>query len=114
VDTNTRHQSYLKQQERGRARKFELIALFGGACCKCGYKTNHAALEFHHTVAGSKSFQLDLRSLSNRTWASVIAEAAKCMLVCANCHAEIHNPECRMPRQCREPRSFTYSSANTL
>jgi predicted HNH restriction endonuclease len=33
-----------------------------------------------------------MRSLSNRTWESVMAELAKCSLVCANCHAELHNP----------------------
>src|SRR6266850_352698 len=96
VDTNFRHQSYAKQQERGRMRKLELVALMGGACSRCGYKRNYSALAFHHKVPGTKSFELDLRSLSNRTWEKVLAEAGKCELVCNNCHAEIHNSECSM------------------
>ena len=94
TDTNFRHQSYEKQQERERLRKLELIALKGGACSRCGYDRNYAALAFHHKVRETKSFELDLRSLSNRTWEKVLAEVAKCELVCNNCHAEIHNPEC--------------------
>jgi hypothetical protein len=92
ADTNHRHQSYQKQQERGRDRKLELIALLGGSCSRCGYRRNHAALEFHHVLPDSKSFDLSTRSLSNRTWESVLAESAKCLLVCSNCHAELHHP----------------------
>ena len=39
-----------------------------------------------------KGFNLDLRALSNRTWAGILNEANKCELVCSNCHKEIHNP----------------------
>ena len=59
---------------------------------RCGYAKNSAALEFHHREPASKSFHLDLRSLSNRTWHVIAAEARKCDLVCSNCHKEIHNP----------------------
>lgn len=54
-------------------------------------------MEFHHVDPASKHFQLDLRSLSNRRWSSVAEEATKCVLLCANCHAELHNPECLLP-----------------
>jgi hypothetical protein len=33
-----------------------------------------------------------MRSLSNRKLDYVLRELNKCMLVCANCHAELHNP----------------------
>ena len=58
-----------------------------------GYDRNLAALEFHHRDSRTKQFQLDLRSLSNRSWQVIAAEAAKCVLVCSNCHKEIHNPQ---------------------
>ena len=79
-------------QARGNARKRRLIDAMGGACKRCGYDRNPAALVFHHKVTGDKKFQLDLRALSNRRWSSIEAEAAKCELLCANCHAEVHNP----------------------
>jgi hypothetical protein len=91
---NQSFQSYQAQQLRGRQRKLELIKLKGMKCEECGYNKNSAALEFHHTDPASKDFQLDLRSLSNRKWRLVLAEAEKCRLLCSNCHAELHNPEC--------------------
>jgi len=94
VDTNNRHQSYAAQQRRGRERKLELIRLKGERCEYCGYKKNYAALEFHHPDPRQKEFQLDLRTLSNRCWDAVMIEAKKCVLLCSNCHAELHNSEC--------------------
>jgi hypothetical protein len=73
-------------------RKKTLVDLKGGKCEKCDYQKNLAALEFHHIRPELKSFQLDLRSLSNRSMERILSEAAKCMLVCSNCHAEIHYP----------------------
>lgn len=93
---NIAHQSYLAQQKRGRLRKLELIKMYGGCCKECGYNRNYAALEFHHTNPELKSFQLDLRSLSNRRWFLVVEEAKKCILICSNCHSELHNPECQL------------------
>ena len=87
-------QSYEAQQERGRIRKIQLIGLSGNRCGNCGYNKNFAALEFHHTDPATKSFQLDLRSLSNRRWEAILGEVEKCQLLCSNCHAELHNPDC--------------------
>ena len=72
----------------------ELIRLKGAKCEYCGYNKNYAALEFHHPNPYEKNFQLDIRTLSNRRWDAVIIEAKKCLLLCSNCHAEEHNPDC--------------------
>ncbi|MDI1252156.1 hypothetical protein [Thermomonas sp.] len=96
ADTNDRHQSYLSQQKRGLARKLQLVDEVGGRCVKCGYDRNLAALAWHHIDPRTKRFQLDLRSLSNRGERDIRIELEKCMLVCANCHAEIHSPTMEM------------------
>ena len=83
--------NYLKQQERALTRKLELIEEKGGKCEICGYDKNIAALDFHHLNPETKSFQLDSRHLSNTTIVKLREEADKCILVCANCHREIHN-----------------------
>jgi len=90
--TNTRHQIYAAQKQRGVLRKVRLVAMLGGACAHCGYAANFAALEFHH-ASGRKDFQLDMRSLANRSWDLVLQEARKCELLCSNCHAETHRPD---------------------
>ena len=93
---NQSYQSYQAQQSRGRSRKVELIKLKGSQCVACGYNQNFSALEFHHVDPKTKLFQLDLRSLSNRKWERVLEEAKKCRLLCSNCHAELHNPDCSL------------------
>lgn len=85
--------SYPSQKERGAARKLKLVNAFGGKCSICGYNKCLAALEFHHTSPDSKSFQLDTRSLSNRSYSKCLEEAKHCILVCANCHRELHNAD---------------------
>ena len=85
-------QSYEAQKRRGLAKKLEIVVSAGGCCSICGYHQNLAALVFHHIDSSSKDFKLDMRSLSNRKLDPVLAEIDKCILVCANCHAELHNP----------------------
>jgi hypothetical protein len=94
ADTNNRLQNYLSQQARGLRRKLALVAERGGRCKRCGYRKNYAALAWHHKDPSTKSFELDLRAMSNRSDEALRAEAAKCELLCANCHAETHHPEC--------------------
>lgn len=86
-------QSYPSQQIRGLKRKRLLVKLMGGCCSICGYSKNFAALTFHHLNPKKKSFQLDLRSLSNRKMSRIDSEMKKCVLVCQNCHTELHNPQ---------------------
>jgi len=93
---NQQLQSYIAQQGRGRKRKLELIKLMGMKCERCGYDKNFAAMEFHHDDPTKKLFSLDLRSLSNRRWEVILEEVKKCRLLCSNCHAEEHNPECML------------------
>ena len=84
---------YAKQKERALTRKLELIAMRGGKCEICGYDKNIAALDFHHKDPSTKKFQLDSRHLSNTTTEDIIEESKKCILVCSNCHRELHNPQ---------------------
>ena len=91
--TNNKHQNYVSQQHRGNLRRQLLIQQKGGRCEQCGYSSNRAALAFHHLNPAAKSFPLDLRNCSNTSWEALVAEASKCLLLCLNCHAEIHNPD---------------------
>lgn len=85
--------TYKFQRANRHKRKKELVALFGGKCQSCGYNRNYAALQFHHTDPEQKLFILGNRNLLGGDWQKIINEAKKCKLLCANCHAEEHNPE---------------------
>ena len=60
----------------------------GGSCSLCGYDRYAGALQFHHLDPEVKSFSLSERGIS-RSLAKARLEVAKCILVCANCHAEL-------------------------
>lgn len=81
------------QAQRYYIRKKQIILKHtSGACSSCGYKKNVAALAFHHEDPATKEFQLSNRALAYRSWESVQAEMAKCILLCQNCHHELHHP----------------------
>jgi predicted HNH restriction endonuclease len=66
--------------------KERAIDHMGGKCRICGYNTCPAALDFHHIEDMEKEFNIS----STMSWAKIEPELAKCVLVCANCHREIH------------------------
>jgi len=75
-------------QRRRRKVKRLLVEEAGGKCAICGYDRYAGALEFHHLDPAAKSFGLSVRGVT-RSLADLRAEAAKCILLCANCHAEV-------------------------
>lgn len=60
----------------------------GGKCELCGYDRCLRALTFHHRDPATKSFDLSGKA---RTYGldRLRVEAAKCQLVCMNCHMEL-------------------------
>jgi hypothetical protein len=72
---------------RQRAKRL-LVEEAGGACVACGYDRCVAALQFHHPDRTAKRFALGGRGLA-RSIEELRAEAARCVLLCANCHAEV-------------------------
>lgn len=62
----------------------------GGKCALCGYNRCGDALEFHHTDSSKKEFGVSQSGLT-RSWEKTKDELDKCILVCANCHRELHN-----------------------
>jgi Homeodomain-like domain-containing protein len=81
---------------RRRAVKAILIEEAGGACVACGYDATPAALHFHHLDPKTKAFALG-RFGASRSLAEARGEAAKCVLLCATCHAEVEGGYKRLP-----------------
>lgn len=79
------------------ARRREIASWFGElksqlACSQCG--ENHpACLQFHHREPSTK--EMSLADAVRRGWSRerILAEAAKCLVLCANCHMKHHASE---------------------
>jgi hypothetical protein len=80
------------QSVNGIKRKQELIDLLGGKCKNCGYDKNLAGLCFHHLDPNVKEFGISMRELTNTSMLRLKEEVEKCILLCHNCHMELHYP----------------------
>lgn len=86
IDNETRkHQKTVLR----RSMKRQAIKLLGGKCSICGYDRCIDALEFHHKDPKQKDFKIG--SGNTMSWKDYKKEAEKCILVCSNCHKEIHS-----------------------
>ena len=78
--------------ERMRAKHQELkqraIDYKGNQCERCGYNKCPDALDFHHLNSSEKDFEIS--RCYKRSRDVLKAEIDKCVMVCANCHREIH------------------------
>lgn len=64
----------------------------GNQCSICGYNKCKQALDFHHLDESQKDFTISNHS-DRIDWPTLKKELDKCIVVCANCHREIHNDE---------------------
>ncbi len=74
--------------------KRKLVDVAGGCCTRCGYNKSIYALDFHRTGKDKENTvsNLLMRATGKKDehLALALAEAAKCILLCANCHRELH------------------------
>jgi hypothetical protein len=94
---------YRYQRKRRLERKRRLVEERGGRCEDCGYQLSVAALEFHHRDPTTKEFTL---GSFNGSWERLVAEAAKCDLLCANCHRRRHKYEGSADAQVKKARAI--------
>lgn len=67
----------------------KLIKYKGGKCQNCNYSTCNESLEFHHIIKKNKSFKLSDKSYYSLE--KLKEETDKCVLLCVNCHREVHD-----------------------
>ena len=83
--------TWYNAEKRKRFKK-ELVEYKGGKCEICGYDKCIEALEFHHLDETTKSFSISQTAFS-KSLEELKKEADKCILLCANCHRELHAAE---------------------
>jgi hypothetical protein len=71
--------------------KEKLVLGLGGKCRICGYNRTHKALHIHHVDPSKKEFQFSKIMAHPIAWEKAVKEAKKCILLCGNCHAEVHD-----------------------
>ena len=83
--------AYLIAAVRARRKKIRHMSVEykGGKCQQCGYNRCIDALEFHHIDPSKKDFNVSQRGYT-RSWKRVVEELEKCIMLCANCHRELH------------------------
>lgn len=79
---------YTKRQKKI---KIKMIEYKGGECERCSLKledTHYAVFDFHHIDPNEKDD--NFKKIKFQKWEKIKKEIDKCMLVCSNCHREIH------------------------
>ena len=99
VEYQKKHREQIKKYNQRRYKrviqeaKYVKKNLVFNGCAICGYDKCSAALDFHHVNPGNKKFSLNLTNIKYKTDKELTKEVAKCVLLCANCHREIHHKE---------------------
>jgi hypothetical protein len=80
-----------RKQKNRNLLKEECRKTLGAKCVICGYDKCQNALHFHHLDPKTKKFTIS-DAFARKTYPTeeIEAEIKKCILVCANCHVEIH------------------------
>lgn len=80
-------QKHYKTLRRSAIKK-SLVRLMGGLCDSCGEDYPHPVFDFHHQGDKNDGIGTLLESASITV---IVAEARKCILMCANCHRIEHH-----------------------
>ncbi len=91
--------TYLKQAVSKRRKELRKMSLEykGIKCSICGHNKCITALEFHHLDSNKKDFGISAKGYT-RSWSLIRKELDKCILLCANCHRELHEGITQLPQ----------------
>ena len=91
---------YLDLKAYRKRAKARAVIYKGGYCFCCGYNRSIESLSFHHTNPDDKEFSISRAITNGKSWQILVTELSKCIMVCANCHSEIHDIECSTSLRC--------------
>ena len=79
-----------KRKENHNRMKKQCIDYKGGKCSICGYNKCMASLDFHHINENLKEYEISKMVSSLFEFDRIKVELDKCLLLCSNCHRELH------------------------
>lgn len=74
--------------QKQKATKKKIIEHMGGGCKCCNYNKCSRSLDLHHLDSSKKD--ANFNSINGWKWDRIKKELDRCILVCRNCHGEIH------------------------
>lgn len=86
---------YIKEWRKNT--KLKVLACMGKKCQICGYDKCTNALELHHIDPNEKDFGLGAIMATPVAWEKIVTEMKKCVVLCANCHRELHDNLVNLP-----------------
>lgn len=87
-DEEIKNRNYNKVKSRRQKLKKQAVEYMGSKCQICGYDKCVWAFDFHHKNPNEKEFEI-ARYLT-LSWEKIKVELEKCLMLCANCHRELH------------------------
>ncbi len=82
--------------------KQRIIDAMGKECQCCGYNNCNAALELHHVDPKEKEISFGKIMAHPSAWKKIVVELRKCVLLCSNCHREVHNNGRQIPEDVKK------------
>jgi hypothetical protein len=85
----------LEKQKEKNQRHIEKVGAWlneykkGLSCARCS-ESHPATLQFHHRDPKEKDFSVSMFRRGKYSKERILAEIAKCEVICANCHAKEH------------------------
>lgn len=78
--------------------KQRIVDAFGGKCCICSYNRCLAGFDLHHLNPSKKEFGFGAIRANPKSWENtIVPELRKCVLLCSNCHREVHHGDAVVP-----------------
>lgn len=79
--------------------KNRIVKAMGGKCQICGYNKCNTALALHHINPNEKEFSFGAIRANCKSWDTIVVELRKCVLLCQNCHSELHADFVSLPEK---------------
>lgn len=90
-----REKRYQYKKSYHRKRRIKLIQYKNNECYECKLKyngKNGPVFHFHHLDPSTKLYNIG-NKITVKSWKSLINEANKCIMICANCHELKHGTD---------------------
>jgi predicted HNH restriction endonuclease len=89
MDTEKRKEQARIRQQRARNKIRDFVNSYKTKCAQCGMD-HPGCLVFHHRNPADKKFSIQNAVARKVPKDQIIAEIAKCDILCANCHSILH------------------------